>query len=263
MANDNHANFAVIGFTVCLGIAAIVGTLVYLGGVFGNGDEFLVESCYDKPVNGLSVGSPVSFRGVKIGEVREIGFVGDKYLSVKNADDASRIYLLMAIDSAAIGVLGDEEKTMRMTIGKLVATRGLRVTVMMSGITGLSRVEFDYHDDFPSYERISWMPEHAFVPPKDSLLDSFSVSATKVMNQINKMDLSAAWSNVSSTVRSLAQASESARVMIESRQGELEQLMVNVTEAAQSAKELVNELKHNPSLMIRERTYEPLRETER
>ena len=264
MASDNHANFAVIGFTVCLGVAAIVGTLIYIGGVFGNSNELLVETCYDKPVNGLSVGSTVNFRGVKIGEVREISFVGNKYEDVSNPADESRIYILMAVKPDAVGQdEGDSEAQVKAFIKKMVVQRGLRVTVTLSGITGLSRVECDFHDDLPSYRALSWNPTHPFIPPKESLLDSFSVSATKVMNQINKMDLSAAWSNISTAVESLARVSESARMMVEARQGEIDQLMTSVTEAAQSAKELVNELKHNPSLLVREREYEPLEETKR
>ena len=264
MASDNHANFAVIGFTVCLGVAAIVGTLIYIGGIFGNRNEMLFETCYDKPVNGLSVGSPVNFRGVKIGEVREIGFVGNKYEDVSNPADESRIYILMAVNPAAIGPDEDyDESEAKAYIRKLVVQRGLRVTVTLSGITGLSRIECDFHDELPPYRALSWNPKYAFIPPKESLLDSFSVSATKVMNQINKMDLSAAWSNVAMTVESLARMSESARIMVEARQGELDQLMSSVVETTQSMKEFVNELKHNPSLLVREREYEPLEETKR
>ena len=264
MANDNHASFSVIGFTVCLGAAAIIATLVYIGGLFGDGNEFLVETCFDKPVNGLSVGSPVSFRGVKVGEVRKIGFVGNEYSDVEKLADEYRIYVLMAIKPESIGDVGafDEEET-KAFVRKAVVQRGLRATVTLSGITGLSRIECDYHDELPPYDEISWKPTHAFVPPKESLLDSFSVSATKVMNQINKMDLSAAWSNVSTAVESLAQASESVRVMIETRQAEFDQLMANMLETSQMTREFLDAVRRNPSLLVREREYEPLKETER
>ena len=264
MANDNHASFTVIGFTVCLGAAAIIATLVYIGGIFGDGNELLVETCYDRPVNGLSVGSPVSFRGVKVGEVRKIGFVGKESAEVGKLADEFRIYILMAIKADAIGSLGvADQEASRVFIRKAVEQRGLRATVTLSGITGLSRIECDYHDELPPYDAISWKPAHPFIPPKESLLDSFSVSATKVMNQINRMDLSAAWSNVSTAVESLAQASESVRVMVETRQGDLDRLMTDMTESVQSAKTLLEDLRRTPSLLVRERTYEPLEETER
>ena len=72
MAADNHAHYRRIGFTVILGIVAIQATLVYLGGVGNSAHEILVETYYDNSVSGLSVGSDVNFRGVKLGTVKEI-----------------------------------------------------------------------------------------------------------------------------------------------------------------------------------------------
>ena len=94
MAKDSHASYTRIGITVVVGVVAIVATLIYLGGMRGRGHEILVETYYDKPVAGLSVGSVVNFRGVKIGEVREISFVRNKY--VVEGEDGSRILILMA-----------------------------------------------------------------------------------------------------------------------------------------------------------------------
>ena len=51
--------------------------------------------------------------------------------------------------------------------------------------------------------------------------------------------------------------------MIEARQGELEQVMANMAETAQATRDLMTDLKQNPSLLIRGRDFEPLRETER
>ena len=264
MASDNHANFAVIGFTVCLGVAAIVGTLIYIGGVFGNRNEMLIETCYDKPVSGLSVGSQVTLRGVKVGEVREIDFIGNKYPAVNGVDDESRVYLLLALDIRRLGYSTVEKiDELKLGFGDLVSKRGLRATVTLSGITGLSRVELDYHADAQPCAKLSWTPAHAFVPPKESLFESFSVSATKVLNQINKMDLTATWSNLSTAVEALQHASDSARTMIEARQADLDALMNVATETSASARDLVNELKRNPSLLVRERTAVPLAETER
>ena len=70
MANDNRPRYARIGFVVLLGALATAGALVYLGG-FERGDmQYLVESYYDNPVSGLSVGSSVNVRGVKVRALR-------------------------------------------------------------------------------------------------------------------------------------------------------------------------------------------------
>ena len=67
------------GFTVVVGFAAVVAALVYFGGMRGRGDEFLAEMYYDAPVSGLSVGSEVNVRGIKVGEGKSISFIGADY----------------------------------------------------------------------------------------------------------------------------------------------------------------------------------------
>ena len=71
MANDNHTSYRRIGFAVFSGAIAIVLSLIYLGGIRGRGDEILVETHYDKPVSGLSVGSVVNFRAARSPERKD------------------------------------------------------------------------------------------------------------------------------------------------------------------------------------------------
>ena len=42
MANENHASYAKVGLTVVAGVAAIIGTLIYIGGVKDTGGEILI-----------------------------------------------------------------------------------------------------------------------------------------------------------------------------------------------------------------------------
>ena len=261
MANDNHANYAKIGFAIVLGVTAIIGTLIYLGGAWGQDKCVFIETCYDKPVSGLAVGSPVNFRGVKIGEVAKIGFIGDEY-DVQGADN-SRIYILMSLQDRYLHLKDGDLHEFSQRVKKFVDKLGLRATVTSSGITGLSRIECDFNvENPPEVPHISWTPRYAYVPPKMSLLDDFSVAATKVMNQINKMDLNIAWSNLNMTVSALAAASDNVRAMLESSQPDVERLLEDVSRTTVSVRELVTELKRNPSLLIRDRKVSPLEETE-
>ena len=235
-----------IGFAAMLGLVALAATLVYLGGVRGKGDITYAETFCDKPVSGISVGSAVNFRGVKIGEVAKVGFVGEEY-DVTGAD-AYRIYILMALNGKRVAMLGNQP---------------MRATVTASGITGLSRIEIDMSPDATPPPKLSWTPRNTYIPSKPSLMDSFSDSATKVMNQINKMDLSIAWSNMNETVKTLAGATEGARSMLESGRAEVEKIVGDFSETLSAARELVTELNENPSLLLRERAKPALPETER
>ena len=262
MASDNHASYTRIGLTVVIGVAAIVGSLIYLGGMRGRDSEILVETYYDKPVAGLSVGSVVNFRGVKIGEVREISFVGNKY--VVEGQDGSRIYILLALDGRTLAAADVDEGEFVARIRRDVAARGLRVSVVSSGITGLSRMECDFYnpENLDPVPPLTWTPRHAYIPAKISLFDNLAVAATKVMNQINRMDLNAAWSNINASVEALAAATDSARTMIQTRQSDVDRILDDISETVTSLKSLSAELKRNPSLLIRERTPVRLEETE-
>lgn len=260
MASDNGASYGKIGFTVIIAVVAIVATLVYIGGMRGHGDEILAETYYNKPVGGLSVGSAVNFRGVRIGEVREISFVGNKY-DVDGYDN-QRIYIKLALSRSLFGFAASEDGPPDIVLGQLVKY-GLRATVASNGITGLSRIEFDMSENEAPPERISWKPRHIYIPAKMSLMDSFSVAATKVMNQINTMEIGAVWSNIHHSVEALAQATDSAKTMMDSRQADVEKLIGDLTESVSAVRAITTEVRQNPSLLIRERVPKALPETRR
>lgn len=260
MASDNHANYSRIGFAVVVGIAAIVGTLIYLGG-FGDGDnELPAETYYDTPVSGLTVGSPVNFRGVKVGEVRRISFVGSDYPESSEQDE-QRIRIVISFDLRQIRL--SDGRTPRDHLAGMVA-KGLRATVTSSGITGLSRIELNYPKaEMNRSERLSWKPAYIVIPSAPSLLDSFSEAATKVMNQINRMDFTGIWSNVSSVAWSAAELTGNVNSLIESQKTSVNDIFENVNEAARAIRELSQSLRENPSLLLRPNDPQPLSETRR
>ena len=251
---SNHANYAKIGFTVVIGLVAIVATLIYLGGAGGHSDITYAETYYDTSVSGLSVGSAVNFRGVKIGEVKYISFVGAEYDGVP-WPDAQRIYILMAFPHHKMSPASPERAD------EFVA-KGLRATVTASGVTGLSRIELDIQRDRPPAPKVAWKPRNAYIPSYPSLLDNFSDSATKVMNEINRMDIASVWSNVGAAVESASHAAESIRVIVDSARASVDSIVQDAADAASALRDVTLDLKRNPSLLIRERKADRLEETE-
>ena len=259
MASDNHAHYSKIGFVVLIAMAATVVTLIWLGGLGEGDDPLYAETYYDKSVSGLSVGSPVNFRGVTIGKVAVIDFVGNHYDVV--GKDNSRIYIKMAFDRKALGIAEDEGYDAESLLAKLVDEVGLRATVTASGITGLSRVECDYVPDAPPPQKLAWTPRGVYIPAKMLLLEDFSSAATRVMNQINAMDFAAVWSNVSATVEQVSESAKSARTLLDARRSEIDEIVDNASDAVSSLKAFAAELKRNPSALVRDRRVEPLDET--
>ena len=260
MSNENKAGYFRVGLTVFMGAIAIAGILIYIGGLRGRGNVIEVETYYDRPVGGLSVGSPVNFRGVRIGEVCEVGFIGNKY-DVAGLEN-SRIYIRMVMDRSLIGG-GNDSLDEDLAILRRYVASGMRATVASSAITGLSRIECDIYPDETEIKKVSWTPRHPLIPPKVSLLDSFSDSATKVMNQINRMDLNVFWSNINASVEAISAMTLSSQHLMESYQPEFERMVKNIEEASASFKVFAETIERNPSTLLRGQSLEPLEETSR
>lgn len=257
MSADNHASFTRIGLAVALGIVAIIGTLIYLGGLGDYENVLLAETYYDTPVAGLSVGSSVNFRGVKIGEVRRISFIGGDYHEAAECDQ-QKIRILIAFNISSVQLDDDEDPK---DLLKRMIKKGLHATVTASGITGLSRIELNYPKTPIVDAPISWRPENVTIPPAQSLLDSFSESATKVMNQINRMDLTTIWSNVAAITQSAADLTRNVNTLLETQRTGLNSIMENIESAAAAVKDLTQTLNENPSLLLRPNDREALPET--
>lgn len=254
---DNEANFAKIGAFLLFGAALIAGTLVYLGGMRDKRDEFFVETYFLNSVSGLDVGSAVNYRGVKMGSVKKISFVGAEYDNVPPRDGRN-IYVLMAMDPKLCRRSSNEDpvKTLQRMIDN-----GLRATVSASGITGLSHIEMN----FPKIEmqdvRVSWEPKHMLMHPAPSMLESVSDGLTKVLDQINQMDLAVAWSNVMDATKGAAEMCGNVNALVETERDRIGRILENLDGATSSLRAFSETISDNPSLLIRSRDAEPLPET--
>ena len=253
----NQANYAKIGFAVAAGAAAIVATLVYLGGALGKGDVIYAETYSDTHVSGLSVGSAVNLRGVKVGEVRAISFIGAEYDDAQG-DDVQKIYILMAFTARTLhrASYEDSEDHLRYLVGK-----GLHATVTPSGVTGLSKIELNFPKADVEAAPISWRPRYICIPPAPSMFASFSDTMAKLMRQLNCMDF--AWSNIASVAESSANIAANVDELVDDGKAGIESIVRDMEEAATRVRELAADLKENPSLLIRPNDPDPLPETER
>lgn len=257
MSRSNHPNYAKIGLVILLGAAAVFGTLVYLGGA-GSGENLIYAETYsDNPVSGLSVGSEVNFRGVKVGEVKGITFVGQEY-DVADEQDARQILIVLALHARHIKTRGDfsgEESLKRFV------DQGLRATVTSSGITGLSRIELNYPKAELPPARISWRPQRICIPSAPSMLDSFSASLGHILHQLEGVDIHAARSNLSDIVSSVSRVAADTHTLLEASSPVVAEILGEVSSAAANLRALSEELRDNPSLLLRARDAEELPET--
>jgi len=139
--------------------------------------------------------------------------------------------------------------------------RGIHATVSASGVTGLSRIEIDYPKTKIQDKKISWTPRFFCIPPAPSILQSAADSAQRILNQIDHMDLVDAWTNLIYTIKSAGQALDGATSLIDAQRGNMNEIIVNLRDASSSLRAFSDEIRANPSLLIRDRSPEPLDET--
>ena len=142
---SKKANKTLIGAFVIGAIALIVAGVV----IFGSGKLFTTLSkfvmVFEGSVKGLNVGSPVIFRGVKIGEVTGL------QLRLNTQDLTAVIPVYVEIDTRALHVSEEGQAIMRKrALLKPLIAKGLKGQLQMqSFVTGQLMINLDFYPDKP------------------------------------------------------------------------------------------------------------------
>ena len=117
----------------------VVGLLLFGSGRFFT-DRTRWVAYFDESVAGLTVGSPVTFRGVRVGQVVKI------LAQVDSEDLKVRIPVILDIQRSRFERIGTVERD----VGVLLVQRGLRAQLtMISIVTGQLGIQLDFHPDEP------------------------------------------------------------------------------------------------------------------
>lgn len=258
MADANQANYGKIGFTLIMGIACIVGTLIWFGGA-GSGRHYVdAETYFSSPVSGLAVGSDVCFRGVKIGTVKRISFIATEYENY-DPDHGRAIWVGLAVDPHLCG-FDDHDRHVDERLAEIVS-RGLHATLSANILTGIAHIELNFPKMAIKDEPISWKPRTLCIPPAPTLLESASDALPGLIAKLDKVNISAGWSNVMDAVTSAGTLMGSANAVIETQQGNLAEIISNIRDASSALRDLSYQLRDNPSLLIRSVDQQALPET--
>ena len=160
---SKKANPAVVGGFVLGAVALAVGSLFF----FGGGKFFRTTSTYvayfEGSLKGLEIGAPVTFRGVRIGTVKDISVVFDvdsNELSIPVIFEVDLDRLVIEGDVSKAVQKGDEDED-------VLIERGLRAQLQMrSMVTGQLAVNLDffptsplvYHGEYKGYREYPTVP---------------------------------------------------------------------------------------------------------
>lgn len=182
---SRRANHTVIGLFVIGGLILAVGTLIFFGSFkfFSAYEEFI---CYfDEPVSGLDIGSPVKFRGVKIGSVKEI------FLRFNQGDQIDHIPVVIQLDLAflnsSLGV--DVDIRDNDTFSKIISLGYRAKLVTESFITGLRYIEIDIVLDAEQPKLVQDKVIYKEIPTVPSLNAQLGQNVEEVFVRLGALDI--------------------------------------------------------------------------
>lgn len=187
---SRSANPARIGLFVLVGTFLAVATVIYVGSVrlFASDPTFLLY--FKESVNGLTVGSPVKFKGVTIGNVSEIRLSYNQDRSV----EGSQIPVFIKINEDKVRVEGNGAGQVDLTRWSDFSEeirRGLRGRLQLeSFITGQLFIELDYFArPGEPYRIVQKNVEYREIPTSPSVMAEIGSSAAEVLAQIGALDV--------------------------------------------------------------------------
>jgi paraquat-inducible protein B len=184
----NTPNPKIIGAFVTLMLGLIVAMVMYFGSA-----NFLNRSTYfilffDQSVNGLTVGSPVKFRGVPVGEVQRIMIRAEG-----QSKDSTAIPVIIKINRSRLendlgvvsGVFAPEfiEKSLK---------RGLVAQLNLeSFITGQLFVEFSFEREksMTVQKHLAEVEDMIEIPTLNSSLDQITTDVAQIISGLKELDL--------------------------------------------------------------------------
>lgn len=207
-------NYFKIGLFVLLAVVILLIGVVIFGANLFEKERLYFETYFDNSVHGLSVGSPVEARGVQIGRVEQIDFVGDHY-AIPVDDEAFQTFaryvrVVVSVDPEfMLGVceLETDERLQRLVTG------GMRIRYATEILTGIGYLEAEFLDPnrFPILD-MTWTPEFCYLPSAPGEFNTLKDSVDKILYKLEQIDIQQMSETAHHLLKSMDQAITDANV---------------------------------------------------
>ena len=172
-----------------IGLFVLTGALLFVVALFAMGlrtylgKRDVFETVVTGKVENLSVGALVKLRGVTIGKVSSIEFIGAEYPDYKEQ------FVLIQF-RVPIGTVWSGETNQIQQLLDTEAAQGLRARVQAQGFLGASILALEYVDPklYPVVP-IPWTPKHYYIPSAPSQLNRLMSSMEKNLSLLENVDL--------------------------------------------------------------------------
>jgi phospholipid/cholesterol/gamma-HCH transport system substrate-binding protein len=206
-----------------LGVFTLVGIGLLVVGVlaFGTWSSFqkkiLFETYVPGDVSGLSVGSAVEFRGVRVGKVTQIGFSWNEY---QDTQPGCVVVVFEMRDDVFVAPMGNGLQELL----KAAVDRGLRARLKAQGVTGTCIVSLEYLDPAENpIMKFSWTPKRTFIPSAPGLFGDLLVSLQRALHRLDHLDITALNRMAETDLKSVG------RVLDKVERVDFENLSTNIT----------------------------------
>ena len=139
------AKQTVIGAFVFGGLVLAIGAIVLFGNFRLFSPTMRAAVVFQGSISGLSVGAPVTFRGVRVGAVESI------VLQFDPQTHTAYIPVTVQLEPDRVRVMGDDSSARRVLDLSSLAARGLRAELnTQSFVTGQSQIDLDFDQSAPA-----------------------------------------------------------------------------------------------------------------
>ena len=237
-----------IGAFVLGAIALLVAGVLVLGAGKFLTTEHTFITYFDGSVKGLNVGSPVTFRGVKVGEVTGISIIADP----ASTERRLKIPVVFKLEPAKFKGTRSEFQRDPKAIEMAVREYGLRTQLQsMSFVTGQLMVSLDFFPDKPA-RYVGLSKEYHEIPSVPTPLEQLQKTLEELPFKEIVENLNEAIQSVNTLVSSIdakktTEAIESAirdvQILVQHVNDKVDPLVESITKTSGAAEAAMNETK--------------------
>lgn len=254
MATYKKIGYFYIGLFTLAGLLLLVIALVVFGSKGVYKDSVYVETYFNESVQGLTVGSPVKYRGMEIGKIIDIATANsiytvkyEKITDVEPLQTMKYIYVRIIIDLGRFqGITyGDLEQNLATEIAN-----GLRVKISAQGLTGNAHLELDYVKSGTSILSIWWQPKDYYIPSTPSALTFFGDNMQRIMENLGKIDLRKTFNSINELTISTKQTVNDVDKLITTYKHQTVEILTNLQTITENLKTVSERAKAYPSSIL-------------
>ncbi len=240
---SKQANKTMIGaFVVSAVILAVAGVVIFGSGkIFKRTVKYVLY--FDGSINGLNKGSPVVWRGVKIGTVIDITLEAD------TRDLSIRIPVIIEVEPDKIKTVKGKRDTEDKAIQRMIKS-GLKAQLQMqSFVTGMLMIDLDFRPDSPVklvdtdniYQEIPTVPSTMESLTKQLSKFPFKDMLKKLQSTITGIEKIATSPEILEGIHSMNQTIKDAQKVIKRVDSKVDGLADSIRDAATATTEAVKQ----------------------